>query len=268
MKRCNMSRYQLWLLVIFTLAFGAGQYIGNPTGAAAPLTRTPVLVELFTSEGCSDCPPADLVLAQLTERAVVDGAEVIAMSEHVDYWNRLGWSDPFSDAQFSARQNEYAQAFGHRDIYTPQMVVDGQIEFVGSKRALAIEAITRAGQRRKDSIAMTLADRDKDTVKVQVSVSQASQSASADVFLAVTENNLHSNVESGENRGRKLAHVAVVRKLTAIGRISEGGSFTATSVVRIARQWKTKDLRAVAFVQEKTNRHILAVSSVPIETPQ
>ncbi|HEY2381077.1 MAG TPA: DUF1223 domain-containing protein [Terriglobia bacterium] len=263
-----MSRYPLWLLIIFTLALAAGRYTGKPAGAAAPLTRTPVLVELFTSEGCSDCPPADQVLAQLAERNLADGAEVIAMSEHVDYWNRLGWSDPFSDAQFSARQNEYAQAFGHRDIYTPQMVVDGQSEFVGSNQAQAIQAITRAGQRPKGSVALTQIGRDKDTVKVQVSVSQLSQSASADVFLALTENNLYSNVERGENRGRKLAHTAVVRKLTPIGRISGGGSFTGTSLVRVARQWKSKDLRAVAFVQEKANRHILAVSSIAIETQE
>ena len=258
---------KFWIFSLVALVLGSSYYICC-SHAEAPLRQVSVLVELFTSEGCSDCPPADQVLAQLAQRDLIDGVDVIAMSEHVDYWNRLGWSDPYSDAQFSIRQNEYAQAFGYRDIYTPQMVVDGQIEFVGSNRAKAIQAITSAGRKSKDSVAITLIDRGKDTLKLQVRadpLSGLTPRESADVFLAVTENNLFSNVERGENRGRRLTHIAIVRKFIPIGNISEGSSFTALPVVRVASQWKPKDLRAVALVQGRRDRRILAVASIPLE---
>jgi len=264
-----MNRRTLCNVVIFALAFAVGYHIdGNLTRAAPPLTRTAVLVELFTSEGCSSCSPADRVLAQLSEQRLVDGVDVIAMSEHVDYWNGLGWSDPFSDAQFTARQNEYARAFRHADVYTPQMVVDGRAEFVGSDGRQAVQAVTHAAQRPKASVTITQVGRDTETVKLQVSIAPVRDMArgeSADVFLAVTEDNLSSNVVRGENRGRKLAHAAVVRRLSQIGRLDEAGSFTAAPVVRVAQQWKAMDLRAIAFVQARTDRRILAVVSIPIE---
>jgi hypothetical protein len=268
MKGIRMNRHKVWTFVVIALTLGAVYYTGWPsTHAAAPAKLTPVLAELFTSEGCSDCPPADQVLAQLADHNLVEGVEVIAMSEHVDYWNQLGWSDPFSDAQFSIRQNEYAQAFGHRDIYTPQMVVDGQTEFVGSNRALAVLAIARASQKPKATITLTQASRGKETVTLQVSVAASTivSSEPGEVFLAVTENNLFSRVARGENRGKNLTHVAVVRKLILIGKMSAGTSFSAAPVVRIASLWKAKDLHAIAFVQGKKDHHILAVSSIPIE---
>ena len=256
-------------VVMFALAFAVGYHIqGTSTHGAPPLTRPAVLVELFTSEGCSSCPPADRVLAQLSEQQLVGGVDVIAMSEHVDYWNQLGWSDPFSAPQFSARQNQYARSFRHADVYTPQMVVDGQAEFVGSDVRQAIQAVTHAAQKPKGSVTIGLVGRDIGAVKLQVSVNPMSgmtRGEPADVFLAVTEDHLSSSVERGENRGRKLAHVAVVRSLSQIGSLDEAGSFTSSPAVRIARQWKAMDLRAIVFVQARIDRRILAVVSIPIE---
>ena len=264
-----MSHPKLWNGVMLAVAFAVGyQMEWFSTHAAAPAARAAVLVELFTSEGCSSCPPADRVLTQLAEQQSVDGVDIIAMSEHVDYWNQLGWSDPFSGAQFTARQNEYARAFKHSDIYTPQMVVDGQAEFIGSNGRQAVQAVTRAAQKPKVSVTIGLVSRDADALKLQVSVDpirEMVRGESADVLLALTEDNISSNVERGENGGRKLIHTAVVRKLTQIDRIDEANSFNAAPIVRIARQWKAKDLRAIAFVQSKTDRRILAVSSIPIE---
>src|SRR6267142_3420791 len=107
--------------------------------------RRMVLVELFTSEGCSSCPPADAVLSELVLRQPVAGVEVLALGEHVDYWDRLGWRDPFSSAMFSARQSNYdARVFHRNEVYTPQLVVDGQLERVGSDVSAIQRAINQA----------------------------------------------------------------------------------------------------------------------------
>src|SRR5579863_9749163 len=125
--------------------------VSNAPDAAS----TPVLVELFTSEGCSSCPPADGLLSRLGKTQPVRGAEIIALEEHVDYWDRLGWKDPFSSEAATARQNEYAGAFGGHEVYTPQMVVDGHSEFVGSSDGDAVRAIRAASQTPKPAIQLS-----------------------------------------------------------------------------------------------------------------
>src|SRR6188472_2787151 len=116
--------------------------------ASSPISASqPVVIELFTSEGCSSCPPADRVLAQLAESGL-DGIPIIALSEHVDYWNRLGWKDPFSAARFTDRQQQYADVL-RSDVYTPQMVVDGRRQLVGSDRASAVDEIRKAAAAQK-----------------------------------------------------------------------------------------------------------------------
>src|SRR6202521_2208877 len=115
----------------------------------------PVLVELFTSEGCSSCPPADALLSRLGRTQPVRGADIIALEEHVDYWDRLGWKDPFSSEAATARQGEYGQAFGGRQVYTPQMIVDGHAQFVGSSESAALRAIRTAAQLPKPDIQLS-----------------------------------------------------------------------------------------------------------------
>src|SRR5258707_14554463 len=120
----------------------------KPAGANA----TPVVVELVTSEGCSSCPPADEVLSKLDKMQPIDGVEVIALGEHVDYWNKLGWIDPYSSEDFSRRQSRYSDAFKQDSVYTPQMIVDGLDEFAGGNMERARMAIARAAQAPKASI--------------------------------------------------------------------------------------------------------------------
>jgi hypothetical protein len=232
----------------------------------------PVLVELFTSEGCSSCPPADELLARLERTQPIAGAQVIALSEHVDYWNRLGWTDPYSSAEFSARQSGYAGQFNRDDVYTPQMVVDGRAEFVGSDFSRAREAIADARQAPKATVTVSVAREAANqaagipvVIRVE-NIPAISADDKADVLLAITESELRSEVSRGENSGRRLQHTSVVRRLSQIGSIDlkNGDAFDARPLVRVEKAWKRENLKAVVFVQERASRRVLGVASLAL----
>jgi hypothetical protein len=240
---------------------------------AAPQTegeRKAVVVELFTSEGCSSCPPADALLAQLEEKQPIAGAEIIALSEHVDYWNRLGWTDPYSSSLFSQRQSDYSRAFGLDDIYTPQMVVDGRAEFVGSLGRRAREVLLEAVNSPKARVtiarsAKTQANEIAVTINVD-KLPEGKAGGTAEVYLALTEGKLSSNVSRGENSGRKLAHTAVVRNLKRIGSIDPAKPiFNASENVALEKGWKRENMRLVALVQERASRHILGAAAIKLD---
>ncbi|HEX8561153.1 MAG TPA: DUF1223 domain-containing protein [Pyrinomonadaceae bacterium] len=238
-------------------------------GAAADKAgRAPVLVELFTSEGCSSCPPADAVLARLDERQPVEGAEVVPLAFHVDYWNHLGWADPFSSRQFSERQGEYSRAYGRDGVYTPQMIVDGVKEFPGGREGDAHSAVGEAARAPKGLAKLTRAGGTAEgVVRVSVRIENLpalTEGDAAFVLLAVTEGGLASDVARGENTGRRLGHVGVVRSLTTLGGLGGGGAgaFEAEADVRVEKSWRREKLRAVVFAQERGTRRVLAVGSV------
>ena len=163
--------------------------------------RTPVIVELFTSEGCSSCPPADALLSHLTRNQAVAGAEVIALGEPVDHWDHNGWADRFSSRRFTTRQNDYANSFQKSTVYTPQMIVDGQTQFVGSDEDAA----------RQPKVRISLA-RTGDTILVRVDhLPSSAKNDPAEVVLVITESGLRFSVGGGENAGR-LGHSAAVRQ--------------------------------------------------------
>ncbi len=227
--------------------------------------RSPVIVELFTSEGCSSCPPADKVLAELESAQPVAGAEIIALSEHVDYWNYIGWSDPFSSEAFSARQQGYAPVFRNDGVYTPQMVVDGQAEFLGSNPDKAKTAIARAAKLPKGEVSIHF-EQAAQTVKLKIGVTKLpaiSAGDSAEVLLAITEANLSSHVVRGENSGRRLLHTAVVRELRSLGNMRDSGKpFEAETTAMLGKDWKRANLKAVAFVQERNHKRILGAAAI------
>jgi hypothetical protein len=239
----------------------------NPAPAG---TRRAVVVELFTSEGCSSCPPADALLARLEQTQPVEGAEVIPLALHVDYWNYLGWADPFSSHQFSERQGEYAAAFGNSDVYTPQMVVDGVKEFNGSNSSLAQETIGKAAREPKGEVLLARTPSQSDaSVRISAQIDKfpkPNEGEAVNVFLALTESGLASDVARGENSGRKLTHVGVVRSLKVLGGLPEapGTSFKAETEVSIEKGWRRENLRAVVFAQERGTRRVLAAGSLKL----
>jgi hypothetical protein len=241
-----------------------------PTSTA---TRNAVVVELFTSEGCSSCPPADEILARLDKTQPVRNAEVIALSEHVDYWNQLGWSDPFSSPQFSARQNAYALVLRGEGVYTPQVVVDGQVQFVGGNLNHAIDVIGRAATAPKAALQITALPAASDgsrRLRIEADrLPRLSPGDTAEVVLVITESNLQSNVANGENAGRKLSHSAVVRQLWSLGTVDvSGGRFSAEPTLTLDSAWKVDQLRAIAFLQERSSRHILGAAVISLSDPQ
>jgi hypothetical protein len=224
---------------------------------------TPVLVELFTSEGCSSCPPADALLMRLGRTQPVRDANLIVLEEHVDYWDTLGWKDPFSSEAATARQQEYSEAFGGRQAYTPQMIVDGHAEFVGSAESAALPAIRAAGAAPKPAVSLSWADGEVLAIRVGP-LANGMKGDTPEVFVAIAENMLHSNVKRGENAGRALEHDGVARALIPAGKIENGSNgFSSTIAVRAAHGWNAANLRAVVFVQEYRSRHILAVAAIP-----
>jgi len=226
-----------------------------------------VLVELFTSEGCSSCPPADRVLSELDQKQPIKGVQVITLSEHVDYWNRLGWKDPFSSADFSRRQTEYARVLGNTDIYTPQMVVDGKAEFVGSNLATAREQIAKAARSQKTAMSLSVKKVSAKSIQLSIQVPDTSAAGShdADVIVAITESGLMSDVARGENAGKKLSHSGVVRRLVVVGSI-QGKGFAGEKTIDLDSKWNEKNLRAVAFIQERQSRRVLGATELRLSS--
>ena len=223
-------------------------------------TRTPVLVELFTSEGCSSCPPADTFLQRLVDTQPLAGVQVIALGHHVTYWDHQGWKDRFSAVQLTGRQEQYGSALRVESIYTPQMIVDGRFQFVGSDTRAGREALERAASMPHGELTIAVDSSAPNKLVVDVNATglpMLARANKADIMLAITEDGLRSNVRAGENSGRTLAHAAVVRRLTTIGEANSQAA-SARSTVAVDRDWQRGNLKTVAFVQERSTRHILA----------
>ena len=234
--------------------------------AAAPEAAVPVLVELFTAEGCSSCPPADTLLEKMIEAQPTSGAVIIGLGEHVDYWDRLGWKDRFSSAALTSRQQKYAARSKSDDVYTPQMVVDGKEAFVGSDLSAARRAIERAVAAPHGVVRITCDVSPANIVNVAMAVSNLPASSPgdrADIVVAVTEDHLSTEVKRGENQGRTLTHAAVVRELRTVAE-ALGPSPSGDVKFKIAPEWIRANLKVVAFVQERGSRRVLATAAMAV----
>jgi hypothetical protein len=218
--------------------------------------ENPVVVELFTSEGCSSCPPADALLAKLSQMDGTKGPDIIVLGEHVDYWNYPAWTDRFSSHEFTVRQQDYAQHFGLASPYTPQMVIDGQQQVLGSDANVVAHDIDAALKKDKPAT-ITLAKAGGNAYEVSVKAGDEK----GKVYLAVTEDGLSSEIKGGENGGRTLHHAGVVRELRSIGSLSKG-EFQKKVDVRLQHDWNPANLKLVVFVQEGDSGPILGATSL------
>jgi hypothetical protein len=228
----------------------------------------PIVLELFTSEGCSSCPSADAFLKQLDDAGQTEDAQIIAIEEHVDYWDRLGWRDPFSSHDWTERQEQYARAFHHDGPFTPQFVVNGRGELSGSSSRKAHQDIVEAAKLPGADLRLSPNSVSPRSAEFSITVGSLPPEAhSAHLLLAVTERGLSSNVLRGENEGRNLSHAPVLRSLTNIHlpKANPSGVSEMKATVALDPSWKRENLRFVIFLQDQKSLHIVgaARSTIP-----
>jgi hypothetical protein len=214
---------------------------------------TPILLELFTSEGCSSCPPADTFVQRLDDSQPVPGAQLIVLSEHVDYFNHEGWTDPYSSAWVTQRQNDYDHALGLDTVYTPQVIVDGtQVLHLDSSQQMK-EVFQKAIA--SPTIPIHLGPVSNDAshpgkLSAHVEIDGGSDKRSAGIYLAVALDHATSQVLRGENGGQSLTHVAVLQSLTKVGQLRHGRKFDQEVPVKLKAGEVPEGIRVVVFLQE------------------
>jgi len=230
---------------------------------AASGTLTRPLVELYTSEGCDSCPPADRWLAAQFP-AVDTGSHAIALAFHVDYWDRLGWADRFATASYTQRQYAAMRANRATFVYTPQVLLQGRdLQGWQNGGAVAVEAAARAPARA--TIALDAAgSADRIAVSVDVQIADAASRADAQVLVVYADSRLSSDVKAGENRGKRLSHDHVVRALSAAGGPDAQGHIHATFDFAKPREAGTAPT-LVAFVQRTSNGDVLQALALPLD---
>ena len=226
--------------------------------------RVPVLLELFTSEGCSSCPPADRLLQVLDQKQPIAGADLIVLSEHVDYWDRLGWKDSFSSAEYTDRQQDYTNKYRLDGVYTPQLVVDGRFGLVGSDGRAATSAIQKAMRERKIPITILKIGRDGDMVTTHIELPATDPNVRAKhavLYVAIADNRAESQVSRGENAGRSLAHVGVARALKQAGAVDLSSASAREVSLRLPAGAGANGSRLIVFLQDPTSGQILGVAA-------
>jgi hypothetical protein len=222
--------------------------------------KTPVLLELFTSLGCSSCPPADKLLAEIDRQQPIPGVRLIVLSEHVDYWNTERWSDPFSSIAYTERQQAYDARFGV-EPYTPQLVIDGSAALVGSDWPKAADAIQHALSGPRVPVHVT-ATRDSGKAKLEITAGPNATVNKGIVFLALAHNRAESHVGGGENAGRDLSEVAVAYSIKQLGKIDAQSAFSKSLSIDIPSKSQPGDLRVIAFVRKSDNLQVIGADEL------
>lgn len=235
----------LWVFSLLGLPIACARAEGD--SRMATTTEGPLVLELFTSQGCSSCPPAEQLLSKLAATGTLAEHSLAPLSFHVDYWNDLGWTDPYSLPAWTDRQRQYARAIGDR-VYTPELVVGGASGVIGSNLAAVTQAIQRAP---RPALLAATAAWSKDAVTIT-----ATAPGDADVWVAVWEDGTRTKVLRGENSGETLNNDRVVRRLE---RVAAAGQ-TSSTTVKLDPKWRTTG--AVAFAQG-ADRRITASALLP-----
>ncbi len=237
-------------------AAGPSESTAVPT---APAGQSVVVLELFTSQGCSSCPPADRVLSKLGHDESLRG-RVVPLAFHVDYWNYIGWADPFSSADWSERQETYKRAFKADGVYTPQIVVNGQAELNGSDEASILRQIDAAakGPAGLVTVAQAPEGANKLSVQVEATTPDAVKAGKLDAIVVVYESGITTSVRRGENSGRTLENDYVVRRLErAFSFKPEAGATRQGRVtIDLDKAWTASNVGVVAFLQDPDTMRI------------
>ncbi len=204
-------------------------------------------------------------MAKLQNEQPVEDAEIITLAFHVDYWDYLGWKDKFSSPEFGQRQADYAKGFNLTSNYTPQMIVDGMSEFVGSDYPKAISEVGKAKGEIKGEVEIIL-KAELLNPNLKIKISDLDTSEDSDVWLAITEDNLETDVKRGENSGKKLSHMSVVRSFEQVGYIATGeNKFEIEKIAKLDSVWKEENLNFVVFVQNKNSKNVVAVGKAKLK---
>ena len=234
----------------------------SSTAQTAATNRTPVLVELFTSEGCSSCPPADALLGKLEHLQPVNGAQIIILGEHVDYWDKDGWRDRFSSPDYTQRQNEYAAKLHVNDSYTPQMIVDGTDQFLGSDAQHAVKSITTAAQTQK--VSLTVTNVTVDGHRISAEVSAPPFSFKGDLYAALVDPVDTTDVKKGENGGKHLEHAGVVRTMQRIGSLKDLAAGPRKFNLNAPADAVPGSMQVIVFAQRSDMGPIVGAASTPV----
>jgi hypothetical protein len=232
--------------------------------AASAAAQKAVLVELFTSEGCSSCPPADALLRLVNGSQTNKGQLIVGISEHVTYWNSLGWSDPFSSSAYTERQNAYSERFHLEGPYTPQMVINGAEQIVGSDRAGLLRAVEKEdAESPRMSLRIVSLSVAGSILTVNFSTSGDLPAQGADLVAVLADDADQSSVLRGENSGRTLAHVAVARSITRIAKVKAAGERTAQIPIPVSFQ-ATQGHHLILFAQTPGTGRVLGTDTKPL----
>jgi len=224
-----------------------------------PSSKGFAVIELFTSEGCSSCPPADDLVARIQKEN--NDKPVYILSFHVDYWNRLGWKDVFSSAESSKRQNQYARWLNLQSVYTPEIVVNGKKEFVGSEEGTLRTAVS-AGLASDLNLALMInAQKLGDEILVQYKTTGSIKNTN--ILLALVQKSAQTIVKNGENRGRILNHVQIVRKAASLP-LNQSGA--GSIKISIPDGFNTRNWELIGFIQNKNNGTILGAARSSFST--
>jgi hypothetical protein len=253
MSRSKYRSRAKYRLLLFPLLLLCAARPGQPQSAGAPPGATPILIELFTSEGCSSCPPADAWLQKLDVSQPIPGAQAIVLSEHVDYWNHDGWKDPYSSSFFTDRQSAYVRTLGGNSPYTPQIIVNGATELQLSDPVQLKKILVQAAKTAQLHVnigALSIEGDSPPVLRAHIDADGTSSKHSADVFAVVALDHAESQVLHGENGGRRLTHASVALDLIRIGKLEKGKAFSQDFQTKIKPGVDPKNLRLIVFLQE------------------